>query len=463
MAAILEAGPKNKKMEEWLQKSPQEQEKIAEENGWRWFFEFFEAGDIIRSHYEKADKSDRVKDKYHGCYDGYYKEHQKGESYVHLGLDGCFHRTEKPTSTWTEYHPCSNKKCPYYDPKGYEDRGGNCGYFGDNIVIGYDCFNGLFATIQQWIDVCGIEELDQLQKHYNIHEDIIGWFKEGDDYFKNKESDKIYLNKEAVNEIWNLTKQVQDVVNLVSKMGIYYHSDPWTAVHPVNHDYEDILRWKREDFEHIDVDNVDSFAVGGSMSHSEYEYKGEWESDPRELAEAKANTIKYYLDDIVKNFQTKYFKIEVYAERPYRDAGWECPIGIEATLIKPKCLKQTQLNAIIKEINEDIDIAYEYNEKECNAETGIKPEGEFAYMLEHMSDLVDPDDEEYKGSFTNHLNGKYIKDAMALINKVEQQAKELQIKYKKYGVVVTIGDFNVGCEYGMCIYFWIPYQTQHDY
>ena len=441
MAMFMNAYPENEKMKEWQTKSEDERAQIAEQNGWSWCGLWGDIGNILRDQYNQADKSPQVHNKY-GGYDGWYKEPKTGE----------------------EYAPCTNKECPYYDTITWGEnqyKGANCSYWGDTDRM-FECGDELFVLIQQWIDVCGIEALDQLQKEWNIHPDIIGWFKEGDDYFKNKESDKMNMNKEAIDEIWNLTKQVQDVVNLVSKMGIYYHSDSWTAVHPVNHDCEDILSWKHKDFEDINVNNVDSFVIGGSMSHSEYEYKGEWESDPRELAEAKANTIKYYLNDIVKNFQAEYFKIKIYAERPYRDAGWECPIGIEATLIKPKCLEYTsKLKTIIKEIEKDISIDYEYDEKECNAETGIKPKGEFVYMLEHMSDLVDPDDEEYKGSFTNHLNGKYIKDAMALINKVEQQAKELQEKYKKYGVIVTIGDFNVGCEYGMCIYIWIPHQTQH--
>lgn len=125
---------------------------------------------------------------------------------------------------------------------------------------------------------------------------------------------------------------------------------------------------------------------------------------------------------------------------------------------KCKNTEEEIIKKIIKEIEKDISFDYEYDEKECNAETGIKPEGNFAYMLEHFSDLVDPNDVEYEGNFG--YNGKYIRDVMKVINRTEEKAKFLREKYKKYGVTVTVGDFNVGCEYGVTIYIWIPHQTQ---
>lgn len=38
------------------------------------------------------------------------------------------------------------------------------------------------------------------------------------------------------------------------------------------------------------------------------------------------------------------------------------------------------------------------------------------------------------------------------------RANELENKYCDKGVKVTINDFNEGCQYGMAIYVWIPYQ-----
>ena len=61
----------------------------------------------------------------------------------------------------------------------------------------------------------------------------------------------------------------------------------------------------------------------------------------------------------------------------------------------------------------------------------LVPKGDFVYMLEFFSvDLVDS----------------------------EEKAEYIKQKYKNKGVEVTIGDFNEGCQYGMAIYVWIPYQ-----
>ena len=90
----------------------------------------------------------------------------------------------------------------------------------------------------------------------------------------------------------------------------------------------------------------------------------------------------------------------------------------------------------------------------------LVPKGDFVYMLEFFSvDLVDSEEDKYQGCFShNDLNGRYIKDAMDLIQSVEQKAEYIKQKYKNKGVEVTIGDFNEGCQYGMAIYVWIPYQ-----
>ena len=445
---------KNPKFKEWIHKNEHEQEEIAEKNDWKWYFDWFEAGDNIRYEYEQADKDPRVKDKYHQCYDGYYKKHTQKASYTYLGMDARFHRSETPTHTWTEYEPCENKQCSYYK----NGEHGNCDYFGDNCRIGYDCFNELFAQIQQWIDVCGIEAIDELQKDLNIHPDIIGWFKEGDEYFK-KGDDKMYLNEKAVEEIWNLLCEVKAIVSLVSNMGINYHSDPWCAVYPINHDYANILTWDKEHFKYIDITNIDKFIVGGSMSHTEYDYKGNFVSDPEELAKAKANTIQHYLNKIVTNFKSEYFKIIVYYEEPYRDCGWECPMGIEAILIKEKCCEQANnLDQLVEQIaDEDLKTAedpwIDYDIK--NPDDNKKY---YAMVGFHSCELINPEEKEYRADFGP--NRKYIQDASRLIRKIENEAEELRIKYADKGVKVSIGDFNDGCQYGMSIYVWVPYHTQ---
>ena len=168
------------KWTEWCNKTEEESTKIAEQNEWLWYFDWFDVGDILRYHYEKADKSPNVTKKYNG-YDRWDEKHQTKSSYVYLGADASFHTSNKPTHQWTEYNPCTNINCKYN--QGEYAKTDKCGYFGCNERI-YDCFNELFASIQAFIDVCGIEELDKLAKDFNIHKDIIGWFKYGDNYFK---------------------------------------------------------------------------------------------------------------------------------------------------------------------------------------------------------------------------------------------------------------------------------------
>ena len=170
---------KHPKWTEWCKKSEEEQLKIAEENGWMWYTDWYDLGEIVRSAYEQADTSDNVTKKY-GGYDRWDEEHQIETSNVFLGMDGSFHTSNKPTNQWTVYNPCTNDKCPYN--QGEYANSDECGYFGCNERQ-YDCFNDLFASIQAVIDVCGEDELNNLQKDLNIHSDIIGWFIYGKKYF----------------------------------------------------------------------------------------------------------------------------------------------------------------------------------------------------------------------------------------------------------------------------------------
>lgn len=89
-------------------------------------------------------------------------------------------------------------------------------------------------------------------------------------------------------------------------------------------------------------------------------------------------------------------------------------------------------------------------------DSGLIPQGEFPYMVEFFSDLVLDEDTIYQGTFG--LNSRYIKDAIRLIDKVEHRAEELAEKYADKGVKVTVNGLNDGCEKGMAVYVWIPYQ-----
>lgn len=48
------------KWTEWCNKSEEESTQIAEQNEWLWYFDWFDVGDILRYHYEKADTSPNV-------------------------------------------------------------------------------------------------------------------------------------------------------------------------------------------------------------------------------------------------------------------------------------------------------------------------------------------------------------------------------------------------------------------
>lgn len=131
--------------------------------------------------------------------------------------------------------------------------------------------------------------------------------------------------------------------------------------------------------------------------------------------------------------------------------------------------KEKETKRLIEEIKNEQDSVielsasplYDNNPKDIfHQDSGLVPNGDFPYMLEFFSThLVCQDDDDYQGCFSaNDYNGKYIRDAMALINDVEKRAKELADKYANKGVKVTVNDFNEGCQYGMAIYVWIPYQ-----
>ena len=91
----------------------------------------------------------------------------------------------------------------------------------------------------------------------------------------------------------------------------------------------------------------------------------------------------------------------------------------------------------------------------------IVPDGNYDYMIEFFSDeLINPkEDNAYGGHFSaDEYNGDYIRDCMRLINDIEERALDMKDKYSDLGCDVTVGDFNVGCQYGMAIYVWVPKQ-----
>ena len=276
------------------------------------------------------------------------------------------------------------------------------------------------------------------------------------------------LKQEAVNEIVHILKEVKDMASLVNNFGIFYSSDTWSATFPYDDNYEDILLWKENDFQQIDIKDIDSFIIGGCVVTGQYEYKNKYINEPKDLAEMKGIIVERYIKDIIAKNSPQFFNIQYHNNYGLvDDCGWEQYIGIKAT-IKANAIIHSRTQELIQEIeNEEDNIIelssspiYDNNPKNCFTKNSkLVPKGDFPIMIEFFSNLVDPSDERYTGCFSsNDLNGKYIRDAMHLIHTVEERANKIAIKYADKGVKVTVNDFNEGCQYGMAIYVWIPYQ-----
>lgn len=181
-----------KEIKKWYNLSEEEQIEKAEKNDWFWYFEWYDEGNKLWTSYKKADKSKNCSKKFN-AYDGWDKKRIIKSSNIFLGLDGKFYETPEPIRTWETYQPCENKNCKYYEYDKRIDRG-NCKYFGCNERM-YDCFGGMCSTLQMVKDLCGNKGLDEIKKKYNIHKDIIEWFKDKK-YFENEKDDKM---NEALN------------------------------------------------------------------------------------------------------------------------------------------------------------------------------------------------------------------------------------------------------------------------
>ena len=275
------------------------------------------------------------------------------------------------------------------------------------------------------------------------------------------------LNKEAIDEIMHLLNEVKDVVRLLDEFGIHIDSDCWSATHPVNHDYENILSWNRENFEILDMSDIKGFTIGGNIvTGSEHRYKNKIIIAPEELAEVQGDIFEKYLLSIMNSVSLKHFKLKF--DEPYGlvdNGGWEHYLVIEATIQESAITNDAETKKLVEEITNEEDHIIELSGSPVNKnpsnkffskESKLQPKGNFAYMIEFFSDLIIDEDTIYQGAFG--LNSQYIKDAIKLITKVEKRAKEIEDKYADKGVKVTVNGLNDGCEKGMAIYVWIPYQ-----
>lgn len=196
-------------------------------------------------------------------------------------------------------------------------------------------------------------------------------------------------------------------------------------------------------------DIINTMIVGNEIAH-----KMKNEKDITE-ADIEANIHSYFgilIDELVNEVIERLINIEGCSYVKEDDK-----IIINKT---EKDKTKKLVNRIIKQ-EEDRVIEYIRTYEDANNLTNV-PDGDYKYMIEFFSEeLIDPkeDIKTYGGHFSEEeYNGEYIRDCMNLINKIEQRAKEIQDKYSHLGCDVSIGDFNIGCQYGMAIYVWVREQ-----
>lgn len=172
------------------------------------------------------------------------------------------------------------------------------------------------------------------------------------------------LKREAINEIIDILKEVQEMQSLMTEFGINYNSDTWRATN-ISIDYndnEDILNWKKKDFEILNSKNIinkgDVFYIGGCVyTGSEHEYKNKWIIAPKELAKVQGDIVTKYLKSIINSYNSKYFTLEFENPNGLIDnCGWEEYIGINAIVKESAITEEKNIN--MKEILTEEDIKY---------------------------------------------------------------------------------------------------------
>lgn len=181
------------------------------------------------------------------------------------------------------------------------------------------------------------------------------------------------LKTEAINEIVDILKEVQEIQSLMTEFGINYNSDTWKATNIITdyRDNEDILNWKKKDFEKLNsVNNInkgDVFYIGGCVyTGAEHEYKNKWIVAPKQLARVQGDIVTRYLKSIVNSYNSKYFTLEFENPNGLIDScGWEQYIGINA-IVKESAIIVKEENINMKEILTEEDIKYIFSSiKDC--------------------------------------------------------------------------------------------------
>ena len=91
------------------------------------------------------------------------------------------------------------------------------------------------------------------------------------------------LKQEAIEDIYNVVKNVSEIENYMKAIGFCYTSDCWRATNvslvedekEMNCSNENIFDWTKKEFEDINIEKVNKFFIGGSVSTGEFKYKNE--------------------------------------------------------------------------------------------------------------------------------------------------------------------------------------------
>lgn len=276
------------------------------------------------------------------------------------------------------------------------------------------------------------------------------------------------LNKEAIDEIMYLLTEVKDVVRLLYEMGIDIQSDCWNAI-AYRDDEEDILNWERKDFENVDkLKTGDTFMIGGNVTTGhQHQYKGEWILPPKKLAEVQGEIFQKYLQQIIKSMSLKHFELEFNDEYGLIDnCGWEHFLTINAKIKKSALINEANIKTqqFLENFfdNYTYDYVYtRYDDSYDNISSVNNMDGyseKYDCMIEIFSNLVDPVYYEPSELTGDVVTDDYIDAIVRERNRMRRLAKEIEYRYEEQGIKVTLSKWNVGCQYGMAIYVWIPSQ-----
>lgn len=274
------------------------------------------------------------------------------------------------------------------------------------------------------------------------------------------------LNKEAIDEIMYLLTEVKDVVRLLKEFHINITSDPWRAISSYDCNRENILVWEKEDFETLDkLETGDVFYIGGNVvTGTQHHYKNKWIIAPKELADVQGKIFKEYLQQIIESVSLKHFELKFNDEYGLIDnCGWEHYLAIN-TKIKRSALVDEETNQFLENFfdNYTYDYVYtRYDDSYDNISTVDNLNGyddKYDCMIEIFSNLIDPSNYEPSELTGDVVTDEYIDAIVKERDRMRKLAKEIECRYKAQGVKVTLSKWNVGCEFGMAIYVWIPSQ-----